>query len=131
MPTARRKPVAARAHGIALGTPRLLRRSVAPNRAASPAARENPMTAVVGIWNANPENFLIVCPACPLPLGSNFSQRRKPQMNIKMPSTQPTIESIRSRRNEAPGSYEVVELRAIGTSLFIGINARGLRLPSV
>src|SRR3954447_13175068 len=124
---ARRKLVAARAKGIALGTPRLLRRSVAPIRAASPAARENPMTAVVGIWNANPEYFRTVCAVS---LGSNFSQRRKPQTNIKIPSTQPTIESIRSRfRDETLESYEV-ELRAMGPP-GCRISARDFRLPSV
>src|SRR3954470_12238086 len=123
MPTARRKLVAARAKGIALGTPRLLRRSVAPISAAKPAARENPITAVVGIWNANPEYFE-VCPPW-----SSLNQRRKPQMNMSTPSRAPIMESIRSRFIEAPESYDM-ELRAMGTSCS-RVDARDLRLPSV
>src|SRR4051812_30461765 len=77
--------------GIALGTPRPRRRSVAPSRAIRPAARERPMIAVVGIENAKPENFLWPSPS------PTLSQRRNPKANIRMPSTPPIIDSMRSR----------------------------------
>src|SRR4051794_23792579 len=86
-----RRLAAARPVGMALGTPRPRRRSVAPSKAISPAARDRPMIAVVGIENAKPENFL-----WPLP-SPTLSQRRNPNANMRMPSTPPTIDKRRSR----------------------------------
>src|SRR5215218_2926599 len=85
------KLVAANAAGMALGTPRPTRCSVAPSSAVRPAASPNPITAVVGIPNANPEYFCSVVPS------PNSSHRRKPNKNITTPNRPPNSESVRSR----------------------------------
>src|SRR4051812_19453849 len=91
MPSATRKLVAASAAGTALGTPRPDRRSTAPSSASSPAARESPITALVGMPKAKPAYF------CFWLLPPMLSHFRKPQMNISTPRAPPIIDIIRSR----------------------------------
>jgi hypothetical protein len=64
---------------------------MAPKNAIIPAATENPITALVGVWNANPEYF--TCSGSS-PISNHL---RKPHTNIKSPNTAAAIDSIRSR----------------------------------